>query len=71
MDASAEFYGEPHILEKPLIEIELTYDQKTDEPPQPNKKTLSEKDFMALWDALLNGIKPRKASLWGDGSIKK
>ena len=71
MDASAEFYGEPHTLEKPLIEIELTYDQKTDEPPQPNKKTLSEKDFLALWDALLNGIKPRTSSLWGNGSIKK
>ena len=71
MGANAEFYGVPNVLEKPFIKIALTYDPDNDNPQQSNKKSLSEKDFLALWDALLNGIKPRTSSLWGGDSIKK
>ena len=71
IDATAEFYGEPNVLEKPYMQIELTYNPENVPYQAPKGKAISDKDFMALWDALLNGIKPRTSSLWGNGSIKK
>ena len=68
MSADAEFYGEPNVLEKPYIRISLNYSVPTANTETPNKKTLTEKEFVALWDSFLNGIRPRKTSLWGDTS---
>ena len=65
MNATAEFYGEPNVLEKPMIEISLDYDPSEDNTHQTSSKILSEKEFLALWDSLLNSIRPRKLSLWG------
>lgn len=70
MHGSAEFYGEPNIFEKPAIEISLNYDPSEDNTQQVNKKTLTEKEFLALWDSLLNSIRPRTNSLWGDAGKK-
>ena len=66
MDASAEFYGEPNVLNKPYTSLSITYRTPTDSTQTPKSKTLTEKEFVALWDSLLNGIRPRKNSLWGD-----
>ena len=70
MHGSAEFYGEPNILEKPAIEVSLSYDPSVENTQQTNKKTLTEKEFLALWDSLINGIRPRANSLWGDAGKK-
>lgn len=70
MHANAEFYGEPNVLEKPIIRLSMNYDLSEDNAQQVNKKTLTEKEFLALWDSLLNGIRPRTNSLWGDTGKK-
>lgn len=70
MHANAEFYGEPNILDKPVIRISATYYPQDANTQEPNSKTLNEKEFVALWDSLLNGIRPRSMSLWGDTTKK-
>ena len=70
MHANAEFYGEPNVLDKPMITLSMNYDPSEDDTQQEKKKTLTEKEFLALWDALLNSIRPRTNSLWGDAGKK-
>lgn len=70
MGAKAEFYGEPNVLNKPYTSLSITYRTPTDSTQTPNSKTLTEKEFLALWDSLLNGIRPRTNSLWGDTGKK-
>ena len=70
MHANAEFYGEPNVLDKPMIRLSLDYDPSEENTQQITKKTLTEKEFLALWDALLNSIRPRTNSLWGDAGRK-
>ena len=71
MDADAEFYAEPNVLDKPYIKISLSNPTHDINTRKPFSKTLTEKEFLALWDSLLNGIKPRPKNLWGGDSIKK
>jgi hypothetical protein len=71
MDAKAEFYGEPNSLDKPNINVSLSDQTHDDNTHKPYNKNLTEKEFLALWDALLNGIKPRPKNQWGADSIKK
>jgi hypothetical protein len=70
-EANAEFYGEPNSLDKPDIAISLSDQTHDDNTHKPYGKNLTEKEFLALWDALLNGIKPRPKNQWGADSIKK
>ena len=70
MHANAEFYGEPNVLDKPMIRLSLDYDPSEENTQQITKKTLTEKEFLALWDALLNSIRPRTNSLRGDAGKK-
>lgn len=69
-EANAEFYGEPYTLEKPDLTISMSHQTHDENTHEPYKKTLTEKEFMALWDSLLNGIRPRTSSLWGDAAKK-
>jgi hypothetical protein len=71
MSADAEFYGEPNSLDKPNIKVSLSDQSHDDNTHMPYNKYLTEKEFLALWDALLNGIKPRPKNQWGADSIKK
>ncbi|MBU1424453.1 MAG: hypothetical protein KKH12_10360 [Gammaproteobacteria bacterium] len=71
MSADAEFYGEPNSLDKPDIKVSLSDQTHDDNTHKPYNKNLTEKEFLALWDALLNGIKPRPKNQWGADSIKK
>jgi hypothetical protein len=70
-EANAEFYGEPNSLDKPDIAISLSDQTHDDNTHKSYGKNLTEKEFLALWDALLNGIKPRPKNQWGADSIKK
>jgi hypothetical protein len=70
-EANAEFYGEPNSLDKPDITVSLSDQTHDDNTHKPYNKNLTEKEFLALWDALLNGIKPRPKNQWGADSIKK
>jgi hypothetical protein len=70
-EANAEFYGEPNSLDKPNMEVSLSDQTHDDNTHKPYGKNLTEKEFLALWDALLNGIKPRPKNQWGADSIKK
>jgi hypothetical protein len=70
-EANAEFYGEPNSVDKPNIEVSLSDQTHDDNTHKPYNKNLTEKEFLALWDALLNGIKPRPKNQWGADSIKK
>jgi hypothetical protein len=70
-EANAEFYGEPNSLDKPNIEVSLSDQTHDDNTHKPYGKNLTEKEFLALWDALLNGIKPRPKNQWGADSIKR
>jgi hypothetical protein len=70
-EANAEFYGEPNSLDKPNIEVSLNDQTHDDNTHKPYNKNLTEKEFLALWDALLNGIRPRPKNQWGAGSVKK
>ena len=69
--ANAEFYGEPNSLDKPDIEVSLSDHTRDDNTHKLFNKNLAEKEFLDLWDALLNGIKPRPKNQWGADSIKK
>ena len=69
--ANAKFYAEPKVLDKPIIKVSLSDQTHDNNTHQPFNKNLTEKEFLALWDALLNGIKPRPKGLWGADSIKK
>ena len=71
MDADAEFYAELNVLDKPLIQISLSNPSHDINTRQPFSKTLTEKEFLALWDSLLNGIKPRPKNTWGGDSVQK
>ena len=71
MSADAEFYGEPNSLDKPDIKVSLSDQTHDDNTHQPYGKNLTEKEFLALWDALLNGVKPRPKNQWGADSIRK
>ncbi|MBU1424451.1 MAG: hypothetical protein KKH12_10350 [Gammaproteobacteria bacterium] len=71
IEANAEFYGEPNSLDKPDIYVSLSDQTHDDNTHKPYSKNLTEKEFLALWDALLNGIKPRPKNQWGADSIKK
>lgn len=53
-----------------MIRLSLDYDPSEENTQQITKKTLTEKEFLALWDALLNSIRPRTNSLWGDAGKK-
>lgn len=70
-EANAEFYGEPNSLDMPNIEVSLSDQTHDDNTHKPYSKNLTEKEFLALWDALLNGIKPRPKNQWGANSVKK
>ena len=70
-EAMAEFYGEPNSLDKPNIDVSLSDQTHDDNTHEPYKKTLTEQEFLALWDALLNGIRPRPKNQWGADSIRK
>lgn len=71
IEASAEFYAEPKVLDKPNIEVSLGDQTHDDNTHQPFNKNLTEKEFLALWDALLNSIKPRPKNTWGGNSGKQ
>jgi hypothetical protein len=71
MSADAEFYGEPNSLDKPNIKVSLSDQDRDDNTHLPYSKILSEKEFLALWDTMLNSIKPRPKNQWGADSIKK
>jgi hypothetical protein len=68
-EAMAEFYGEPNSLDKPNIKVSLSDQSHDDNTHKPYGKNLTEQEFLALWDALLNGIRPRTKNQWGPGSI--
>ena len=70
-EANAEFYGEPNSLDKPNITVSLSDQTHDENTHKPYNKNLTEKEFIALWDALLNGIKPRPKNQWGADSVKK
>lgn len=62
-EAKAEFYPVPNTLDKPMIEVALgdqTHDTNTHKP---YSKNLTKEEFLALWDALLNGIKLRPGAI--------
>ena len=63
-EASAEFYAEPNSLEKPIIEISLSDQTHDNNTRKPFNKNLTEKEFLALWDSLLNGIQTRQRNLF-------
>ena len=63
MEASAEFYTEPNTLDKPTIEISLSDQTHDDNTHKPYPKNFTQEEFLALWDALLNGIKLRPGAL--------
>ena len=63
MKANAEFYTEPKTLDKPTIEISLSDQTHDDNTHKPYPKNLTQEEFLALWDALLNGIKLRPGAL--------
>ena len=65
MEAKAEFYAEPKVLDKPIIEVSLSDQTHDNNTHQPFNKNLTEKEFLAMWDAMLNGIKPRPKNAWG------
>ncbi|MDO8989135.1 MAG: T6SS immunity protein Tli4 family protein [Sideroxyarcus sp.] len=71
IEASAEFYAEPKVLDKPNIEVSLSDQTHDDNNHKPYGKNLTEKEFLALWDTMLNSIKPRPKNQWGSVSIKK
>jgi|GEM_PF-5414410 hypothetical protein len=77
MSADAEFYGEPNSLDKPDFKVSLSDQSHDDNTHLPYNKILTEKEFLALWDTMLNGIKPRPKnqsgadSIWGPGPSKK
>lgn len=77
LDAKAEFYGAPNSLDKPNIEISLSDQDHDDNTHLPYNKILTEKEFLALWDTMLNSIRPRTknqtgtGSIWGPGPGKK
>lgn len=71
MDADAEFYAEPNTLDKPYIKVSLSDQTHDDNTHKPFNKNLTEKEFLALWDSMLNSIKPRPKNAWGGDSIKK
>jgi hypothetical protein len=70
-EAMAEFYGEPNSLDKPNIKVSLSDQSHDDNTHKPYGKNLTEQEFLALWDAQLNGIKPRPKNQWDADSIKK
>ena len=71
MEAKAEFYAEPKVLDKPIIEVSLSDQTHDNNTHQPFNKNLTEKEFLAMWDAMLNGIKPRPKNTWGGDPGKK
>lgn len=72
MDAQAEFYyTAPTSLDRPIIRVSLSDQTHDDNTHQPYNKNLTEKEFLALWDSLLNGIKPRPKNPWVGDSNKK
>ena len=72
LDARAEFYyTAPTSLDRPIINISLSDRTHDDNTHQPYNKNLTEKEFLALWDSLLNGIKPRPKNTWSGDSILK
>ena len=65
MDAKAEFYyTAPTSLDRPIITISLSDQTHDDNTRQPFNKNLTEKEFLALWDSMLNGIKVRPRNLF-------
>lgn len=63
LEANAEFYPDPNTLDKPSIEISLSDQTHDDNTHAPYPKTLTQEEFLALWDALLNGIKLRPGAI--------
>ena len=65
LDAKAEFYyTAPTSLDRPIINISLSDRTHDDNTHQPYNKNLTEKEFLALWDSMLNGIKVRPKNLF-------
>lgn len=65
LDAKAEFYySAPTSLDRPVITVELSDQTHDDNTHQPYNKNLTEKEFLALWDSLLNGIKVRPKNMF-------
>lgn len=62
-EANAEFYPTPNTLEKPMIKVSLGDQTHDDNTHQPFNKNLTQEEFLALWDALLNGIKLRPGAI--------
>ncbi len=53
-DAKWEFVGVAKSMEKPSLDIILRYDDGA-----PDGKKLTEEEFLALWDAVVNSLRPR------------
>lgn len=65
LDAKAEFYyTAPTSLDRPIITVTLSDQTHDDNTHQPYNKNLSEKEFLALWDSMLNGIKVRPKNMF-------
>ncbi|MEQ6340991.1 MAG: T6SS immunity protein Tli4 family protein [Gammaproteobacteria bacterium] len=63
MQADAEFYPEPNTLDKPSIKVSLGDQTHDDNTHARYPKNLTQEEFLALWDALLNGIKLRPGAI--------
>jgi hypothetical protein len=61
--ANAEFYAAPKTLDKPSIKVSLGDQSHDDNTHVKFSKNLSEKEFLTLWDVLLDGIKLRPGAL--------
>ena len=63
MEANAEFYPDANTLDKPMIKVSLGDQTHDDNTHKPFNKNLTQEEFLALWDALLNGIKLRPGAI--------
>jgi hypothetical protein len=62
-EANAEFYPDANTLNKPMIKVSLGDQTHDDNTHQPFNKNLTQEEFLALWDALLNSIKLRPGAI--------
>jgi hypothetical protein len=63
IEANAEFYPVPNTLDKPMIEVALGDQTHNTNTHKPYNKNLTQEEFLALWDALLDGIKLRPGAI--------
>ncbi|BBP00031.1 hypothetical protein SFSGTM_07390 [Sulfuriferula nivalis] len=63
LSADAEFYPAPNTLDKPIITVSLNDQTHDDNTHKPYNKNLTKEEFLALWDALLDGIKLRPGAI--------